>query len=223
MQTDQGLYIVLEGIDGAGKSTQITMLEEYLQKQGRQVIVVREPYDTPIATDLFKYVLNSHDIGSYTKALLMLACRYDIHEKKVKPALEKGYIVLSDRSFLSLLAYQLMYLEEVDHRQLGRFVEMSYYIVRKPDRIFLFDLPVSVAIDRLDSPPHVPTGWNVVDYLKAVQRGYRRINDWGMVDNLVPVDALRNHDAVLKQLTDVVDGDVSRYVDRTIRYLSTAP
>lgn len=218
MQTNQGLYLVLEGIDGSGKSTQIPLLQKYLQDRGYPVLLVREPYDTEIAADLFKYVVNAHNIGPYTRALLMMACRYDIQEKKIRPALEKGYIVISDRSFLSMLAYQLMYLEEVDHQQLTRFVEMASFVVRKPDRIFLFDLPVSVALDRGESPPPVPVGYSNVTYLEAVRQAYHRIVNWGLVDNIIPVDALRNREAVLDQLVQVVDGDVARYVTRTVRH-----
>lgn len=223
MVTDQGLYVVLEGIDGSGKSTQIPLLQEYLQSRGYPVLLVREPYDTEIAADLFKYVMNAHSIGAYTRALLMMACRYDIQEKKIKPALENGYIVISDRSFISMLAYQMMYEKDVDHQQLTRFVEMASFIVRRPDRVFLFDLPVTVALDRCDSPPHVPPGYDNVTYLEAVQKAYHRIVSWGMVENIIPVDALRNKERVLEQLIDVVDGDTLRYTERTIKHISGVP
>lgn len=220
MATDQGLYIVFEGIDGAGKSTQILEMQEYLQSRGYPVLIVREPYDTEIAADLFKYVMNAHSIGSYARAMLMMACRYDIQEKKIKPALEKGYIVISDRSFISMLAYQLMYMKDVQHQHVSRFVDMASFVVRKPDRVFLFDLPVTVALDRCDSPPHAPPGYDNVTYLEAVRQAYHRIVKWGLVDNIVPVDALRNKERVLEQLVKVVDGDVSQYVVRTAKRAS---
>lgn len=217
MVTDQGLYVVLEGVDGSGKSTQIPLIQSYLQSRGYPVLLVREPYDTDIASDLFKYVMNAHSVSDYARAMLMMACRYDIHEKKIRPALEKGYIVISDRSFISMLAYQLMYLNDVQHSHISKFAEMASLIVRKPDRVFLFDLPVCVALDRCDSPPHVPVGYDNTSYLEAVRNAYHRIVKWGLVDNIIPVDALRNREAVLDQIVQVLDGDVSQYVVRTAK------
>lgn len=216
MQTNEGLYVVLEGIDGAGKSTQIPRIQEYLESQGNKVVLAREPYDTPIAADLFKYVLNAHTLEDYTKAMLMLACRYDIQYKKIKPALEEGCIVLSDRSFLSMLSYQLMYTGHSDHGQIRRLIELSTYVVRKPDRIFLFDLPTSVALSRCDSPPFAPVGWTNAEYLEQVRKSYIRMFQLQMVDNAILIDALKDGDNVFLDLKKTIDMDVEDYRARIL-------
>ena len=211
MQTNEGLYICLEGIDGAGKTSQISKIHEYLEEQGNKIVRVREPYDTPIAADLFKYVLNAHTLEDYTKAMLMLACRYDIQYKKIKPALEEGCIVLSDRSFISMLAYQLMYTGKSDHQQIRRFIELSTYVVRRPDRVLMFDLPTSVALERCDSPPFSPVGWTNAEYLEQVRKSYLRMMHWGMIENAVPVDALKDPGQVFLDLKKIIDADVEAY------------
>ena len=147
----------------------------------------------------------------YDQAMLMLACRYDIQYKKIKPALEEGCIVLSDRSFISMLAYQLMYTGKSDHQQIRRFIELSTYVVRRPDRVLMFDLPTSVALERCDSPPFSPVGWTNAEYLEQVRKSYLRMMHWGMIENAVPVDALKDPGQVFLDLKKIIDADVEAY------------
>ncbi len=108
----KGCFIVLEGLDGAGTTTQCSAIARALRENGREVVTTREPSDGPIGT-LIRQALtgrlvlpNSRPLTPDTLALLFAADRVDHLAAEVQPALERGAIVLSDRYLLSSLAYQ---------------------------------------------------------------------------------------------------------------------
>ncbi|MGI9018786.1 MAG: dTMP kinase [Euzebya sp.] len=104
----QGLFITFEGVEGAGKSTQIKLLAQQLQAEGHEVLVTREPGGAPLAERIRQIVLDPAitDMTDRTEALLMAAARADHVHHTIKPALEQGTIVLCDRFVDSSLAYQ---------------------------------------------------------------------------------------------------------------------
>ena len=108
-----GKYIVIEGNDGTGKSTQVAKLANYFRERGRTVCVVEEPgsddpeKSTPIADELRKVIKN----GDLTRSAavnvaLFSAARRELWREKIRPALEHGEIVLSARNYISTLVYQ---------------------------------------------------------------------------------------------------------------------
>ena len=100
-------FISFEGIDGAGKTTQIELLIKRLEKNNYKVKVFREPGGMDISENLRKIILNkSFDISSNTEMLLFLAARSELVTKVIYPALEKGYYVICDRYIDSTVAYQ---------------------------------------------------------------------------------------------------------------------
>ena len=104
------MYIVLEGIVGSGKTTQVKKLVEYFRQNGAVVTQVREPGTTPIAEDIRHLAQAKHweeeAMHPLTNAYLYAAARAQTLQTIVKPALERGDIVISDRSFLSSCAIQ---------------------------------------------------------------------------------------------------------------------
>lgn len=104
------MYIVFEGIVGAGKSTQALRFAEYLEKNGKSVVRVREPGTTPISEDIRTLaqgkIWEDEDMHPITNAYLYAAARAQTLHTVVTPALRDGKTVISDRSFLSSLAYQ---------------------------------------------------------------------------------------------------------------------
>lgn len=102
-----GLYIVFEGIVGTGKSTQIKLLKDHLDKfyKGLPVRLVYEPGGTPLADQIRKMVKHEK-LSALEEARLFAKARESLLDEVVRPALAKGELVISDRSFLSSLAYQ---------------------------------------------------------------------------------------------------------------------
>ena len=139
-------FITFEGVDGAGKSTHLTWFANALRQRGFDVVVTREPGGTPLGEQLREILLNQPmDIG--TEALLMFAARLEHIEQVIKPALEVGKWVISDRFSDASFAYQgggrgldwgkLSQLEQWVHPNL------------QPDRTLFFDVPVEIARQRL--------------------------------------------------------------------------
>jgi len=103
----RGLLIVLEGAEGAGKSTQLRRLADCLVAAGRNVVAVREPGGTVVGDDIRRILLDPQsDIVPRAEALLFMASRAQLVEREIRPALDEGAIVLVDRFFLSTYAYQ---------------------------------------------------------------------------------------------------------------------
>jgi dTMP kinase len=102
------VFIVVEGPEGAGKSTLVRGINARFLAEGRQVLMVREPGGTPVAEAARKLVLKSrHDLSAATELFLYLAARADLVEQQIRPALAAGQVVLADRFDLSTRAYQV--------------------------------------------------------------------------------------------------------------------
>lgn len=103
-----GIFITIEGPDGAGKSTQAKLLAEHVEKQGFPVVLTREPGGTPVAENIRNLVLTPTEepIGPITEVLLYAASRAQHVEELIKPALDRGQLVISDRFVDSSIAYQ---------------------------------------------------------------------------------------------------------------------
>ena len=104
----RGLFIAIEGGEGAGKSTQTRLLSEHLEAQGLEVVVTREPGGTATAEKIRKLLLDPAvtDMPDQTEALLFAAARADHAHNLIRPALERGAIVICDRYIDSSVAYQ---------------------------------------------------------------------------------------------------------------------
>lgn len=101
------MLIVLEGPEGAGKSTQLRLLTEWLEARGHDVLAVREPGGTVLGDEIRRILLDpGSDIVAPAEALLFMASRAQLVERVLRPALVAGSIVLVDRFFLSTYAYQ---------------------------------------------------------------------------------------------------------------------
>lgn len=135
-----GVFISMEGIDGCGKSTQWQMLRDWLELCGWRVKATREPGGTPAGEAIRELLLNKADldIGPECEALLFAASRAQHTRAVIRPALEKGEVVLSDRYLDSSLAYQGM------GRGIGmdEVMQMNLAAVNgvMPDMTFFFDL-----------------------------------------------------------------------------------
>ena len=139
-------FITLEGIDGAGKSTQLPAIEAALRRRGIEFIVTREPGGTSLGEALREILLHQ-DMSPETEALLMFASRSEHLSKVIGPALEKGVWVISDRFTDASFAYQGggRGLDYEKLAELEEWVQGGF----QPDLTLLFDLPVEIARQRL--------------------------------------------------------------------------
>ncbi|RFC37370.1 MAG: thymidylate kinase [Candidatus Nitrotoga sp. LAW] len=139
-------FITFEGVDGAGKSTHLTWFAETLRKRGNEVLVTREPGGTSVGESLRDILLNQ-PMHAETEALLMFAARLEHIEQVIKPALQRGIWVVSDRFSDASFAYQGggrgMNVAKLE--QLECWVHENF----QPDLTLLFDLPIEVARQRL--------------------------------------------------------------------------
>jgi dTMP kinase len=147
----EGFFITFEGIEGSGKTTQIRLLADYLQNKGYEVLVSREPGGTPLGEKIRNLLLDpQYDFMDYrTEILLYAADRAQHVKEKIKPALGKGKIVISDRFADSNLAYQAA--------GRGLDYEMVYQIndwvidSTWPDLTFILDIDIKEGLNRARS------------------------------------------------------------------------
>jgi dTMP kinase len=143
----RGLFISVEGIDGAGKSTHVEFIREYLQNKGLEVIVTREPGGTVVGEKIRELLLTSEHMHHNTELLLYFASRQEIIRQVIVPNLEAGVCVIADRFVDASIAYQ------GGGRELGVDKIKLVYGLLEPtlttDMTFLFDVPLSLAMDRL--------------------------------------------------------------------------
>jgi len=145
----RGKFIVFDGGEGCGKSTQARLLRERLEADGIPVLPVHDPGATRIGDMIRAVLLNPEntDMGMRCEMLLYMASRAQMMIEKILPALSAGKVVISDRFVSSTLAYQLGGdgLSAKEIRQVGEIAIKN----RWPDLTLIFDLPVDLAVSRV--------------------------------------------------------------------------
>ncbi len=143
-----GLFITLEGPEGAGKSTNREYLAERLREQGVDVLLTREPGGTPLAERIRELLLDSSDepMAADAELLLVFAARAQHLQQVIRPALARGCVVLCDRFTDATYAYQGggrgLSIERI--AQLEQFVQGEL----RPDLTLIFDLPIEIGLAR---------------------------------------------------------------------------
>ena len=142
-----GLFITFEGGDGSGKTTQINLLASWLESDGRTVVITREPGGTDLGTELRNIILHREGfIAPRAEALLYAADRSHHIHTLVRPALQRGEIVVQDRYFDSSVAYQGAgrVLDPTEVRNISVWATENLM----PDLTVVLDVPASVAKER---------------------------------------------------------------------------
>lgn len=144
---NRGLFISFEGIDGVGKTTQVEALKNHLQSLGREVVVTREPGGTELGRSLREILLHGSFVAARTEALLFAADRAQHVAQVIRPALNRGAVVITDRYIDSSLAYQSggRELTMDDVRNLSEWATDSLW----PKRTYLLDMDPQAAFERL--------------------------------------------------------------------------
>ncbi|MCD8524706.1 MAG: dTMP kinase [Gammaproteobacteria bacterium] len=178
MPKNLGLFISLEGTEGAGKSTLAKFLQTYLHEKGVKVLMTREPGGTEIAEDIRHILLKQHQeaLLPKTEALLMFASRVQHVEHTILPALHSGQWVISDRFSDASYAYQgagrLLGFEKINELKqwsIGSIV---------PDVTFFLDVPLNIASQRLKNRPSLDRiESEKIDFFERVKSMYQHLTE----------------------------------------------
>ena len=138
-----GVLVNLEGIDGCGKSTQSKLLLEKLEGEGEKVIILKEPTKRPHGQKLWDVLHGKRKATNEEILELFVLDRIQHVEEKIQPALDDGTVILMDRYYYSSMAYQVAGGIDVEE------IRKKHVFAPKPDVVLIFDLPVSVALERV--------------------------------------------------------------------------
>lgn len=145
----QGKFIVFEGCDFTGKSTQIKLVGEHLAKQGIKYITTREPGGVPLAEEIRKLIMHEgKKAHKMTELLLFMAARCEHLFAKIMPALENGTWVLCDRFIPSTLVYQ-GFLGGLDQEMIGKSHDLLFSNAVLPNLTLIFDMEPSAILERM--------------------------------------------------------------------------
>ena len=137
------VLVNLEGIDGCGKSTQSKLLLEKLEGEGEKVIILKEPTKRPHGQKLWDVLHGKRKASNEEILELFVLDRKQHVEEKIQPALNDGNVVLMDRYYYSSMAYQVAGGIDVEE------IREKHVFAPKPDVVLIFDLPVSIALERV--------------------------------------------------------------------------
>ena len=146
----RGKLVILEGTEGAGKTTQIRLLADRLARAGIEVLALREPGGTTVGDAIREILLHpEQEITAATEALLFMASRAELIAREILPSLVEGRVVLLDRFFLSTYAYQIFGrgLREAEVRAANRLATGGLV----PDLTLLLDVPAADGLTRADA------------------------------------------------------------------------
>ena len=143
------MFLCLDGVDGGGKTTQLELLKAWLRAEGHDVVSCRDPGTTPLGEELRKLVLNRHDLVIHRRAemLVYMAARAQLVEQVIRPALEAGRTVVSDRFLLANVVYQ-GHAGGLDVDSLWAVGQVAVGGL-EPDLVCVLDLPAEVAAARM--------------------------------------------------------------------------
>ena len=166
-----GLFITFEGIDGAGKSTQLSNAIDYVKGLGRPFIETREPGGTELGERIRSFILDGKNkISAEAETMMMFSARLEHLNSVIKPALDDGKIVLCDRFTDATYAYQgfgsgvdLSFIENLEH-----IVQNGL----QPDRTFFFDLDTQTANARIAGRELDRFESEAIDFHQRVREGY---------------------------------------------------
>ena len=169
----KGLFITFEGADGCGKTTQIELLKEYLEKRGKSVILTREPGAKGLGEKLREILLNyDGEVSPICESFLFLADRAQHVDCIIKPALNEGKIILCDRHTDSTVAYQ-GYGRGLD---LDRIHKLNFIATSglKPDLTVVFDVDIETSMKRVGKEKDRMES-SGSDFFNRVRNGYLEI------------------------------------------------
>ncbi|MGI9474660.1 MAG: dTMP kinase [Rubripirellula sp.] len=202
MTQSASVFIALDGIDGVGKSTQIERLMQHLGDRGLHLLLVRDPGTTVIGAKLRELLLDSDlDLHRRTEAMLFMASRCEMIETSIRPALESGTTVVSDRFLLANVVYQSVG-GGVPTEQLWKMGLLANQGLL-PDMTVLLDMPAEAALRRLgDETDRMER--RGLEYMESVRQAFLKELPHSSPVTAV-IDAGRSPDEVTAAMLHQVD------------------
>jgi dTMP kinase len=201
----RGAFIVVEGIDGAGTTTQVSRLAACLRKEGHKVRSTREPSDGPVGT-MIRQVLSGRIVvpggrapGWETMALLFAADRMDHVETEVLPFVAEGGIVISDRYDASSLAYQSV-TSGRESEQAVEWIRSINVHAPRPDLTLVLELPPDAAAVRREARGEAAQLYEQHEVQRALAEFYRQLSLHLPKDRVIVVDGEGDVDDVTERL-----------------------
>jgi dTMP kinase len=192
-----GLFIVLEGIDGAGKSTLGNRIRDALIAKGRDVSVTQEPTHDEIGSIIRSGSVKG--ISQAAEALLFVADRA-VHTERITKLVENGHDVICDRYFASTVAYQSAPLNGVA-LEMDWLVELNLPVIREPDVTFLLDIDPDKGMDRIAGRGE-KSKFEESEYLRHVRSGYLELaEEFGFK----VIDASKGADEVFSEVMSEIE------------------
>ncbi len=198
----KGLFITFEGTDGCGKTTQIEILKRYLEEKGYKVVLTREPGAKGLGEKLREILLNyDGDVSSNCESFLFLADRAQHIDMLIKPAIERGEVVLCDRHTDSTVAYQ-GYGRGLDLDQIRMLNDIATNGV-KPDMTFVFDIDIETAQKRVGKTKDRMESAGI-EFFKRVRQGYLEIAK-SEPERVKVLDATQTIETIANQVKEYID------------------
>lgn len=203
---NSGILITLEGGEGGGKTTQLQLLKEKLEAEGKEVITLREPGGTEISEEIRELVLSPKHkgvMGETTEVLLFQSARAQIYHQLVIPALKEGKVVIMDRSRDSSVVYQGMV------RGFGKdLIEQLNDIStqkRYPDLTILLDVPVDVGLQRkTDVNENNRMEMEHSDFHEQVRQAYLTLAKENSHNRWHVIDCTQSLEIVTEQILELI-------------------
>lgn len=202
-----GLFITFEGADGCGKTTQIKLLNEYLENKGYKTLLTREPGAKGLGEKVREILLNyDGEVSPVCESFLFLADRAQNVDCIIKPAVKAGTIVLCDRHTDSTIAYQ-GYGRGVDMSELHRLNNIATSGM-KPDLTFVFDVDVQTSQSRVGSEKDRMESAGI-EFFERVRKGFLEIAKQEP-ERVKVIDSTQSIEKIHKQVIGYIENAIRR-------------
>lgn len=193
----EGKLIALEGPDGCGKSTQVKLLSEWMESEGYDLEVTREPTGNPLGRLIKRSLRGEIDLSLEAEALLFAGDRAQHVSEFIRPKLEEGKIVLTERYLHSSLAYQTS-------RGLSEeWVENMNSVAIKPDLSIFIDVPPEIGSERVNKSRESDTFDRDFELQRKVRGAYRKFAE---EEDMPLIDGIKSKQEVQEDIRDEVEG-----------------
>ncbi|MFH2028863.1 MAG: dTMP kinase [Nanoarchaeota archaeon] len=197
----KSIFIVLDGLDGSGKGEMTKRLNDYLAKKGLKVLVTREPTDGKYGKEIRNILRQEKDPRSGAEKCLDLFVkdRKEHLVQDIEPFLkEENGVVICDRYYYSTIAFQQTQgidVEDLIIKNMG---------FRTPDIAFILDLPVEMALERIDKRGEAKEKFEEISFMKELRQNFLNLKK-SIADNINIIDASKTKDVVFDQIKKELD------------------